>query len=59
MCNNKKIYVLDLSTYSNSNATCDIDKVAVVNPANGIVYTSDAKLENTASHKHGTHSAPW
>lgn len=58
-CANKKIYVLDLNDYAGDNPPCYVDDVAIVNPGSGIVYTPDAKLQTRASHRFGTHSAPW
>ena len=59
MCRAKKIYVLDLNDFAGDNPPCYVDDVVIVNPGNGIVYTADAKLKERASHKYGTHSAPW
>lgn len=59
-CQKEKVYLLDLNELAGSDVpTCNIDDIAVVNPANGVVYHPQAKLKDRVSHRFGTHSGPW
>lgn len=62
-CSRCAIYILDIASFAPTEGypVCDPEKNVVVDPGSGVVYRTekDTGIRQKASHKYGTHSAPW